>query len=61
MKKYLKVTVYQHNGKTFENPLKLSEAHLIVNLAKENNWVQVEYATMNKEKYQTIFGGLNLR
>jgi hypothetical protein len=56
MKSYLKLWVTRHNGTTFENPLKLSEAYLISRIAKDNAKVEVNYTICSPERYKSIFG-----
>jgi hypothetical protein len=56
MKKYLNVDVCTHDGRTFNNPLKLSEAHLIGKLAQENKAVTVTFVECTKLRYKLLFG-----
>ena len=56
MKKYLSCTVTSNLGLVFDNPLKLSEVHLISQLAKENKKVVVTMIVCSKEQYKQIFG-----
>ncbi len=55
-KKYLKCTVTPNVGKVFENPLKLSEAYMISQLAQENNNVLVKFVETDESTYNFIFG-----
>lgn len=56
MKKYLDVRVTKHDGSTFSNPLKLSEAYLISQLAQNSQRVMVTCLECNKEYYKSLFG-----
>ena len=56
MKKVLHCIVTRKDGATFTNPLKLSEAHLISQLAKENRKVEVFFEEIGKEQYKELFG-----
>lgn len=53
---YLKCTVTSENGRVWENPLMLSEIHLVNTLAKEHLSVLVERVTVDEESYRFIFG-----
>lgn len=53
---FLSVTVTRHNGTTFSNQLKLSEAHLISRIAQENKSILVELVTCTKKEFQLNFG-----
>ncbi len=55
MKKYLDCTVTMNSGDTFNNPLKLSEAYLVSQLAQENEKVVVHLQEVSKERYDQIF------
>lgn len=56
MKKYLHCTITNNNGTTFTNPLKLSEVHLISQIAQENQKIIIRLETCTKEQYKAIFG-----
>lgn len=56
MKKMLYCIVTMYSGDTFSNPLKLEEAHLVSQLAKENRRVLVTYREVTKEQYKSYFG-----
>jgi len=56
MKKYLKVTITTHEGKTIDNPLMLSEVGLISKIAQDNASVNVVCVECSKEQYKQIFG-----
>jgi hypothetical protein len=56
MKKYLNVIVTRKNGSIFTNPLKLSEAHFISQLAQENLKLEVHIVEIHKADYNSIFG-----
>lgn len=56
MKKYLDITVWRNDGSHFNNPLKLSEVHLVNKLAKENQRLTVFLTEVSKETYKFIFG-----
>lgn len=56
MKAYLKLTIVDHTGRTFTQPLKMSEARLISQIAKENKSVLVEYMTASPNAYKQMFG-----
>jgi hypothetical protein len=56
MKNYLFVIVTKHDGTTFHNPLKLSEAYLISTLARENKSVLIKFLQCTKAEYKSIFG-----
>lgn len=56
MRTYINCSVYTHTGTVFQNPLKLSESHLIVRLLKENKKVEVNLKECDKETYKFIFG-----
>jgi hypothetical protein len=56
LKKYLQVVVKTHSGFTFTNPLKLSEAHFVSQLAQENESLKVFLVECTPKAYKTIFG-----
>lgn len=56
MKKYLECTVYKFDGTKFINDLKLSEAHLISQIAQENERITVKIKECTKEYYKIVFG-----
>ena len=55
-KKYLKVLVNRNDGTWFSNPLKLSEAHLVSQIAQENKSLTVQLIETSNEGYKAIFG-----
>ena len=55
-KKYLSCTVTRFDRTTFQNPLKLSEAHLISQLAQQNFEVTVVLMHCSKDYYKSLFG-----
>ncbi|GAG93733.1 unnamed protein product [marine sediment metagenome] len=55
-KKYLNCVVTKVNGDVFNNPLKLSEAYLVSQLAQEHRKVVVTCATTHKAHYDSMFG-----
>lgn len=55
-KKYLNCIITTHAGTTFSNPLKLSEAHLISQIAQEQKSVTVTLVKCDSKTYKTIFG-----
>jgi hypothetical protein len=55
-KKYLHCTVINNGGTMFTNPLKLSEAHYISQLAQENKQVLVKLMICSAAQYKSIFG-----
>ncbi len=55
-KKYLHCQITAHSGMTFNNPLKLSEAHLVSRIAQENKSVVVTIRTVDIANYKSIFG-----
>lgn len=55
-KHYLDCRVTMNNGRTFDNPLKLSEAHLISKLCKDNKQVLVTRRSCDAKEYKIIFG-----
>ena len=55
-KKYLSVHVTSNDGSHFENPLKLSEAHFVSQLAQENMKVEVTCEEVSELEFKTIFG-----
>lgn len=55
-KKYLKITITTHNGLSVENPLKLSEAHLISKMAQENKKLEIKIVECDAKSYKFIFG-----
>ena len=55
MKRYLFLIVTRHDGTTYHNPLKLSEAYLITALAKENKSVLIKLLECTKVEYKSIF------
>jgi hypothetical protein len=54
-RQYLRVVVTAHSGTTFENPLKLSEAHFVSQLAQENRSLYVELISCSVETYNIYF------
>ena len=56
MREYINCSVVSNKGVLFQNPLKLSESHLIVKLARENKIVEVNIVECNEETYKFIFG-----
>lgn len=56
MKKYLQCTITRSTGETFINELKLSEAHLIGQIVKENKSCLVELKIVPVSTYKIIFG-----
>jgi hypothetical protein len=56
LKKYLQVVVKTHSGVTFTNPLKLSEAHFVSQLAQENESLKVNIVECTPTQYKLIFG-----
>lgn len=59
MKQYINCSVVTHKGVIFQNPLKLSESHLIVRLLKENKKVEVNLIECDDKTYKFLFGELN--
>lgn len=57
MKKYLDVKITSHSGKVWDNPLKLSEGHLIPPLAANNRHLTVRCVEITESEYKLIFGG----
>jgi molybdopterin biosynthesis enzyme len=55
-KNYLRVIVKRHDGTYFLNPLKLSEAHLLNKLARENADLSVSFRSISIAEYKAIFG-----
>jgi hypothetical protein len=55
-KKYLDVKIQRKNGSWFNNPLKLSEAHLISKIAQENQKIIIYSAECNLSHYKYLFG-----
>jgi len=55
-RKYLSCIVTMHNGDTFTNPLKLSEAYLISKLAQEHLYVHVTCIETFQDHYTSLFG-----
>lgn len=55
-KKYLQCIVTQHNGNTFDNPLKLGEVRLINTLATTHKSVLVTAVETHEADYKSIFG-----
>lgn len=55
MKKHFKVIVYRKDGSSFENPLMLSETHLLGQMARENFKIEVSLKECTKDEYKTIF------
>lgn len=53
--KYINCVVTTHDGNSFSNPLKLSEAHLISKLVQENKLVQCTLDTVTKQMYKLMF------
>lgn len=56
MKEYLKCKITTKGGTTFDNPLKLSEAHLIPQILREQKSIHIERVECSKEQYKQIFG-----
>lgn len=56
-REYLDCSVKTHEGRWFNNPLKLSEVHLVKTLARENEFVEVILAECSQETYELMFGG----
>ncbi|GAG88883.1 unnamed protein product [marine sediment metagenome] len=56
MKKYLNVRVQRNNMQWNDNPLKLSEAHFLSQLAQENHKLVVTCDECTKERYKYLFG-----
>ena len=56
LKKYLDVFVKENNGKVYSNPLKLSEVHLITQILKENQSVEISITECTEARYKSIFG-----
>jgi len=54
--KYLSVEVETKEGRTFHNPLKLSEVRFITQLAKENKKVTVVFSECDEDYYKCLFG-----
>jgi len=57
-KKYLNVIKHRTNGRTWSNPLKLSEAYLISQMAQdiEYSHLTVTLGEATPEGYKAIFG-----
>ena len=55
MKKYLQCLVTRKDGSIYSNPLKLSEAYLISQLAQENEKVSVKAKECTKGEYESMF------
>lgn len=55
-KKYLHCIVTTNDGRVFENPLKLSEARLISQMAQENKSVLVTTRECTQQYYEMTFG-----
>lgn len=54
-KTFLQCVVSMKDGRSFENPLMLSEAHLISTLAKLHEKVVVTAVKCDPDKYKRIF------
>lgn len=50
------VRITTHEGRTFANPLKLSEAHLLSKIAQENKSALVTCEEMTEADFKTTFG-----
>jgi len=57
-REYLDVTVLRHNGSSYNNPLKLSEVHLVKSLLrfKEVKELEITLEKCTSEDYKRIFG-----
>lgn len=55
MKEYLNCKVTKHDGTTFKNHLKLSEAYMVSTLCKENREVTIVRVKAPKSLYNAIF------
>lgn len=56
MKQYLKLKITSHTGKVWDNPLKMSEGHLIPLLAANNRNLTVMCVEVTEKEYKLIFG-----
>ncbi len=56
IKKYLHCVILKKDGSTFENPLKLSEAHLISKMAQDHKSVTVSIKEVGESAYKAIIG-----
>lgn len=58
LKKYLDVKKHRTNGAVWDNPLKLSEAYLISQMAQDVEFdkIIVRLAEATPEQYEAIFG-----
>jgi len=54
-REYLFCLITRRNGQTYENPLRLSEAHLIPQMLRENKSVHIERRTIDKRSYGMMF------
>lgn len=55
VRKYLHCVVTKHNGETYINELKLSEARLVGQLAQDNAKVEVTVREASEALYKSIF------
>jgi hypothetical protein len=55
-KKYLDVEVTRKDNSIFFNPLKLSEAYLINQILKDNEYVKIKLVECDPKEYKLIFG-----
>lgn len=56
MKNYLQCTITSHDGRVWTNPLKLGEARLISQVARDHEKIVVTFETTNAEHYKSMFG-----
>jgi hypothetical protein len=56
LREYLKCTITSKDGSTYTNPLKLSEAHLIPSILKEQKSISIERVECTPEYYKSTFG-----
>lgn len=54
-KQYLDVVVVSHKGTVSNNPLKLSEGHLIPPLAENNKSLLVKHKSCTQAQYDCMF------
>ena len=56
MREYLRVIATRHDGSTYQNPLMLSEIHLLKTLARLNNRLEVSIEKCTIGEFKSIFG-----
>lgn len=56
MREYYHIVVRRKDGSTYDNPLKLSELHILREILKNNVTVSVLRGQMTKEQYKATFG-----